>query len=106
MSTSSRRTRAESPSVSHDEHDPAPEPREPRRARRKRETHEKLLRAAFGLIAERGADGVAVNEITKTADVGFGSFYNHFDSKEAIHAAAFGTVFEVFGDALARLTGP
>src|SRR5262245_42665756 len=59
--------------------------REPRGARRKRETREKLLRAAFRLIAERGVDGVAINEITEAADVGFGSFYNHFESKDAIH---------------------
>jgi AcrR family transcriptional regulator len=78
--------------------------REPRGARRKRETREKLLRAAFGLIAERGVDGVAVNEITEAADVGFGSFYNHFESKDAIYGAVFRAVFDDFGDALERLT--
>jgi len=78
--------------------------REPRGARRKRETREKLLTAAFQLIAERGVDGVAVNEITEAADVGFGSFYNHFESKEAIHAAVFTAVLDDFGGALDRLT--
>jgi AcrR family transcriptional regulator len=78
--------------------------REPRGARRKRETREKLLTAAFQLIAERGVDGVAVNEITEAADVGFGSFYNHFESKEAIHATVFTAVFDDFGEALDRLT--
>jgi len=37
-------------------------------------------------MAERGMEGVAINEITEAADVGFGSFYNHFESKEAIYA--------------------
>jgi AcrR family transcriptional regulator len=78
--------------------------REPRGARRKRETRAKLLKAAFELIAQRGVDGVAVNEITEAADVGFGSFYNHFESKEAIHTAVFAAVFDDFGDALDRLT--
>lgn len=78
--------------------------REPRGARRKRETHDRLLRAAFELIAARGVDSVAVNEITEAADVGFGSFYNHFDSKEAIYAAVCRAVFEDFADALDRLT--
>jgi AcrR family transcriptional regulator len=78
----------------------AAEQREPRGARRKRETREKLLRAAFQLIAERGLDGVAINEITEAADVGFGSFYNHFASKEAIHAAVLRATFDAFGDAL------
>lgn len=77
--------------------------REPRGARRKRETREKLLDAAFRLMAERGMDAVAINEITEAADVGFGSFYNHFESKEAIYAALVDAVFEEFGDALAEL---
>jgi len=82
----------------------APPSSEPRGARRKRETHERLLRAAFTLIAERGADAVAINEITEAADVGFGSFYNHFESKEAIHAAMLRLVFDGFGAALDRIT--
>jgi AcrR family transcriptional regulator len=77
--------------------------REPRGARRKRETREKLLDAAFRLMAERGMDAVAINEITEAADVGFGSFYNHFESKEAIYVAVMDAVFEEFGDALDRL---
>jgi AcrR family transcriptional regulator len=46
---------------------------------------------------------VAINEITEAADVGFGSFYNHFESKEAIYTALVDSVFEEFGDALDRL---
>lgn len=77
--------------------------REPRGARRRRETREKLLEAAFRLMAERGMDAVAINEITEAADVGFGSFYNHFESKDAIYTALTDLVFEEFGDALDRL---
>jgi len=77
---------------------------EPRGARRKRETRERLLRAAFELIAERGADAVAINEITEAADVGFGSFYNHFESKDAIHTAVLRMVFDGFGSALDELS--
>lgn len=79
--------------------------REPRGARRKRETREKLVLSAFRLIAERGVDAVAINEITEAADVGFGSFYNHFPSKDAIYEEVFRRVFDEFGDALDRLTG-
>lgn len=77
--------------------------REPRNARRKRETRERLLDAALRLMAERGMAGVAINEITEAADVGFGSFYNYFESKEAIYDALIKQVFEDFGDALDRL---
>jgi AcrR family transcriptional regulator len=77
--------------------------REPRGARRRRETREKLLDAAFRLMAARGSDGVTINEITEAADVGIGSFYNHFDTKEALHAAVVDDLFEEFGDALDHL---
>ena len=53
--------------------------REPRGERRKRETRSRLLEAALRLMAEKGMEGVAINEITEAADVGFGSFYNHFE---------------------------
>jgi AcrR family transcriptional regulator len=71
---------------------------ESRGSRRKRQTREKLLQAAMELMAERGMDGVAINEITERADVGFGTFYNHFPSKEAIYAALISQVFEDFAD--------
>ncbi|HZT11673.1 MAG TPA: TetR/AcrR family transcriptional regulator [Candidatus Baltobacteraceae bacterium] len=77
--------------------------REPRGARRKRETRRRLLEAAFRLVAERGIDAVAVNEITEAADVGFGSFYNHFESKESIYSAVVEWLFEDFADWLDRL---
>ena len=82
-----------------------PEEREPRGARRKRETRARLLDAALTLMAEKGMEGVAINEITEAADVGFGSFYNHFESKEAIYATLVDNVFEEFADMLDRLTG-
>ena len=82
---------------------PAAAAGEPRGARRKRQTRSRLLEAALQLMAEKGMEGVAINEITEAADVGFGSFYNHFESKEAIHAALVDWVFEGFADAMDRL---
>jgi AcrR family transcriptional regulator len=64
-----------------------------------------LLAAAFKLMAEKGVEGVAINEITEAADVGFGSFYNHFESKEAIYEAVSDSVFEDFGEAIDRVVG-
>jgi AcrR family transcriptional regulator len=79
------------------------EERESRGARRKRETRARLLEAALNLVAAKGMECVAINEITESADVGFGSFYNHFESKEAIYAALFDWVFEEFAATLGRL---
>ena len=76
---------------------------EPRGARRKRETRARLLDAALRLMSEKGMEGVAINDITEAADVGFGSFYNHFESKEAIYGALMDDAFEHFADAIDRL---
>jgi AcrR family transcriptional regulator len=58
-----------------------------RRARRKAATRAKLLEAAQAVFARQGIDATRINEITEEADVGFGSFYNHFESKDAVVAA-------------------
>jgi AcrR family transcriptional regulator len=55
-----------------------------RRARRREATREKLLEAAGALFARQGVENTRIQEITEEADVGFGSFYNHFEGKEAI----------------------
>ncbi|MCL5286590.1 MAG: TetR/AcrR family transcriptional regulator, partial [Acidobacteria bacterium] len=61
-----------------------------RRERRRAETREKLFRAALALFAERGFHAVTVEDITEAADVGKGTFFNYFPSKEH--------VFGAFGD--------
>lgn len=76
--------------------------REPRGARRKRETRTKILQAALRLMAEKGMEAVTINEITEAADVGFGSFYNHFSSKEEIYSSIVNWVFEAFADTLEK----
>lgn len=81
---------------------PLAEP-ESRGARRKRETRGRLLEAALQLMAERGMEGVAINEITEAADVGVGSFYNHFASRESIYDDLRTWVFESYADALDQL---
>ncbi|WP_065504531.1 TetR/AcrR family transcriptional regulator [Burkholderia stabilis] len=63
----------------------------------------RLLQAAFRLMAERGRDNVAISEITEAADVGFGSFYYHFESKDGIFAALTEWVFDDFANGLERL---
>jgi AcrR family transcriptional regulator len=71
--------------------------------RRKERTRAALIRAAQRLIAE-GRVNVPVLEITQAADVGMGSFYNHFDSKEQLFEAAVADVLDAHGALLDRLT--
>jgi AcrR family transcriptional regulator len=71
--------------------------------RRKQRTRAALVKAAQRLIAE-GKVNVPVLEITRAADVGMGSFYNHFDSKEQLFEAAIVDVLDAHGAMLDRLT--
>ncbi len=50
------------------------------------DTKEKLIQAGLKTLLERGFNGVGVQEITDQAGVPKGSFYNHFESKEALGA--------------------
>jgi AcrR family transcriptional regulator len=54
-------------------------------------------------MARKGIDATSIQEITDTADVGFGSFYNHFASKDAIAGAVMEEAIETFGAAADRL---
>jgi AcrR family transcriptional regulator len=71
--------------------------------RRKARTRAALIRAAQTLIAE-GRTNVPILEITQAADVGMGSFYNHFETKEQLFEAAVGDVMDAYGELLDRLT--
>lgn len=60
-------------------------PSAPTRADRRRErTHQRLLDAARELFAEQGVGETRIGQITERADVGAGSFYNHFSDKDEI----------------------
>jgi AcrR family transcriptional regulator len=71
--------------------------------RRKQRTRAALVQAAQGFIA-KGKLNVPVLEITQAADVGMGSFYNHFDSKEELFEAAVADVLDNHGALLDQLT--
>lgn len=43
-----------------------------------------ILRAAYTLMSTKGVDETAIQEITDTADIGFGTFYNYFSSKDEV----------------------
>ena len=71
--------------------------------RRKQRTRAALIQAAQAFIAA-GKFNVPVLEITQAADVGMGSFYNHFDSKEELFEAAVADVLDTHGALLDQLT--
>jgi AcrR family transcriptional regulator len=71
--------------------------------RRKARTRAALVQAAQAFIAQ-GKFHVPILEITQAADVGMGSFYNHFDSREQLFQAAVEDALDTFGAAIDQLT--
>lgn len=71
--------------------------------RRKARTRAALVRAAQTFLAD-GRLTAPVLEITQVADVGMGSFYNHFASKEELFEAAVDDALEALGAYLDTLT--
>ncbi len=69
-----------------------------RRDRRRAETRERIFEAAMRLLTERDFEAVTVEMITDAAEVGKGTFFNYFASKEAVVAYQLDTL-------LRRLTG-
>lgn len=57
------------------------------------ETRERILAATRELLGEVGLEGLTLRAITDRAEVGPGSFYNLFDSKESV-------IFEVVREAI------
>jgi len=55
-----------------------------RRERRSAELRERLFRSALRLFAEKGFAQTTVEDITEAADVGKGTFFNYFPSKDHI----------------------
>lgn len=74
-----------------------------RSERRKQQTRQALIRAAQQFLAE-GRTAVSVLDITTLADVGTGSFYNHFATKEELFDTAVMAVVDLHGAMMDELT--
>jgi AcrR family transcriptional regulator len=53
-------------------------------SRQKQKTRNALVKAALSVMARKGTEAATISDITEAADVGFGSFYNHFASKDEV----------------------
>ena len=75
------------------------EPANPRAAR----TRAALMAAGRRLLSERPIDAVTVDEIVQAAEVGKGSFYNHFTDREALARAITAQIRASIESAIARV---
>lgn len=86
---------------------PASSPSPGRRERRKQEVRGRILAAARELFAKHGFDATTVDQIAEAADVVPATFFNHFQSKQALLGLMAGEVFETLHAMTAQhLEGP
>lgn len=76
-----------------------------RTSRQRQKTRERLIGAALSVMAHKGVDAATINNITEAADLGFGSFYNYFESKEEIVWAALDALFDRIGARIDTVAG-
>ncbi|WP_005031421.1 TetR/AcrR family transcriptional regulator [Holophaga foetida] len=55
-------------------------------SRRRLQTRKRLLKAAYEVMSTQGVDGATIQEVTERADIGFGTFYSYFKSKDELAA--------------------
>lgn len=72
-------------------------PGEGRLAKKRRITRAKLLKAAYEVMADGGVDAAKIKDITDRADVGFGTFYNYFGTKDELANQVLDCVINDFG---------
>jgi TetR/AcrR family transcriptional repressor of nem operon len=68
-------------------------------------TRSKLLKAAAEQMRLHGPDGVSVANVMKRAGLTHGGFYAHFESKDALIAAAVAAMFDHAAERRARTFG-
>lgn len=67
---------------------------EGRVARRQKRNREALLRAGHDVMSEKGIDSATMQEIAERADVGAGTVYNYFKSKDELAIAVLEHIME------------
>jgi len=77
-----------------------------RSSRRREKSRTSLILAAREMMSVKGVDATTIADITEAADLGFGTFYNHFKSKDEIVDAAMADMVERLADEIDQLIAP
>jgi AcrR family transcriptional regulator len=80
------------------------DPPEGRVARRQRRNREALIQAARVIMSEKGVDGATMLEIAEAADVGAGTVYNYFKSKDELAIAVLEEMMHDLAQRIERVT--
>lgn len=72
--------------------------------RTKDRTRNKLIAAAERVISQKGMEAATITEIAEVADLGVGTFYNHFKSKDEIARTVFSAHLEELATTFDRIS--
>lgn len=81
-----------------------PAPAEGRVARRQRRNRDALIAAARDIMTEKGVEAATMLEIAERADVGAGTVYNYFRSKDDLAIAVLETLMHELGIRIQEVT--
>ncbi len=81
-----------------------PQEKETRSDRRKRRNREALLAAGHQMMASKGIDAATMAEIAELADVGAGTVYNYFASKDALAMGVMERVMDLLAQRIEAVT--
>lgn len=79
--------------------------RVPRRERERLRHRQEILEAARKVVAQRGIDGLTVEQVAREADFAVGSIYRHFRSKEELIEVVLGELMEPLFEHIEALPG-
>jgi AcrR family transcriptional regulator len=71
-----------------------------------RQTRTRIFDAAIALFSSRGVEATTVAEIAQAADIGKGTFFTYFPTKEAVFAEVSARLVDDMARALARAARP
>lgn len=77
---------------------------EGRVARKQRRVRQSLINAARQIMSEKGVDGATMLEIAQRADVGAGTVYNYFRSKDELAVAVLEEIMESLAHRIEAVT--
>ena len=72
--------------------------------RRKRRNREALIQAGYEVMAQKGIDAATMSEIAELADVGAGTVYNYFASKDELAISVMEQVMERLAQRIEAVT--
>lgn len=90
--------------MTQDSSPPPPQPEEGRVARRQRRNRDALIAAARTVMAEKGVAAATMLEIAESADVGAGTVYNYFKSKDELAVAVLETLMHELALRIEKVT--